>query len=313
VETRLAGPWEGDDLPASLRALDERIAEIARSVVPLHPEDLDGAAALDAQSLEDWLVADGAGPEVLAEAETRYAVASSSVPIGQMSLLAMAAKTAAGASPRGLKVRIDGGPSALAARLHARVAERVVLGTQAVAVEQEQGGIVVRAADGRIERARRAVLAIPLTLQRTLRFGPPLAEHRRLALGRARYGLVVKAAAVFAEPFRAEGDPPLSALTGEGLVYEPDDSRRLIGLFAGSDAAGRVCPPGPAVDWSREPFSRGSYLIFGPGDLLAWGRRLAEQHGRLHFAGAEASTLPSYLEGAVRAGERAAVEVATFL
>jgi monoamine oxidase len=157
------------------------------------------------------------------------------------------------------------------------------------------------------------VLATPLTLERALRFVPPLPDHRRLALERARYGRVVKAAAAFAGQYRAEGDPPLAELTSAGLVYEPDESRRLIGLFARSGAAGRARPPGPAVDWSREPFSLGSYLIFGPGDLLAWGRRLAEPHGRLHFAGAEASTLPSYLEGAVRAGERAAAEVAAAL
>ena len=64
-----------------------------------------------------------------------------------------------------------------------------------------------------------------------------------------------------------------------------------------------------AVAWTLEPETRGSYLIFGPGDLLDWGRRLAEPHGRIHFAGSEASVLPSYMEGAVRAGERAAEEV----
>jgi monoamine oxidase len=310
VETRVGRPWEGDVLPGPLTALDDRIAEIASLVDPLHPDDLDGAASLDALSLEDWLVAHGAGQRVLAEAEAWYAVASSSMPIAQMSLLAMAAKMAAGSSPHGLGIRIDGGPSELAARLHARLAERVVLGAETVTVEQEQEGIVVRTADGHVRRAGRAVLAIPLTLQRALRFAPPLPEHRRLALARARYGRVVKAATAFADPFRAEGDPALSALSEFGLVYEPDDSRRLIGLFAGSGAAGRARPPGPAVDWSLEPFSRGGYLIFGPGDLLGWGRRLAEPYGRLHFAGAEASTLPSYLEGAVRAGERAAIEVA---
>jgi len=225
----------------------------------------------------------------------------------------MAVKTAAGACPTGLRVRIDGGPSAVGERLYARLADRVRLGTQVVAVEQERDGVLVRAANGQVERGRSAVLAIPLPLQRGLRFDPPLSEHRLLALARASYGRVVKAAAAFAEPYRAEDEPPLSELTADGLVYEPDDSRRLIGFFAGSDAAGRARPPGPAVDWSRERFSRGSYVIFGPGDLLAWGRRLAEPQGRLHFAGAEASTLPSYLEGAVRAGERAADEVAATL
>jgi monoamine oxidase len=61
--------------------------------------------------------------------------------------------------------------------------------------------------------------------------------------------------------------------------------------------------------WSEEPWTRGTYLILGPGHLTTWGGRLVEPHGRIHFAGAEASTLPSYMEGAARAGERAAAEI----
>ncbi|MGH3019084.1 MAG: FAD-dependent oxidoreductase [Gaiellaceae bacterium] len=46
------------------------------------------------------------------------------------------------------------------------------------------------------------------------------------------------------------------------------------------------------------------------GQLTSWGGgRLAEPQGRLHFAGSEASNLPSFMEGAVRAGERAADEM----
>ena len=78
--------------------------------------------------------------------------------------------------------------------------------------------------------------------------------------------------------------------------------RELVRLAGGSPRAVTV------VAWSQERSTRGSYLIFGPGDLTGWGRRLAEPHGRVHFAGSEASALPSYMEGAVRAGERAAGE-----
>jgi len=121
-----------------------------------------------------------------------------------------------------------------------------------------------------------------------------------------------------------------------GVVYEPEPVQPLLGLFAGSTAArplarlgGRrrreellarvgaavgVSPPAPravaSVVWSRERFSKGSYLIFGPGDLTGWGRRLAEPHGLVHFAGSEASALPSYMEGAILAAERVAREVA---
>ena len=49
-----------------------------------------------------------------------------------------------------------------------------------------------------------------------------------------------------------------------------------------------------------------SYLILAPGQLTGWWPRLAEPDGRIHYAGAETSVLPSFMEGAVIAGERAA-------
>jgi hypothetical protein len=52
-----------------------------------------------------------------------------------------------------------------------------------------------------------------------------------------------------------------------------------------------------------------SYLIFAPGELGSWGGRLGEPDDLVHYAGAETSQLPSFMDGAVRAGERAAAEV----
>jgi monoamine oxidase len=260
---------------------------------------------LDTQSLRGWLAERGASTNVLAEAETHYAVASSSVPIGEMSLLAYATKVAAGAAPTGLAVRLRGGPSALAERLAARC--EVQPGTVVTGIEQRDASVRIELADGATVSATRAILAIPLPLQRRLRFDPPLPEHRRLALERARYGEVVKAAL----PYDRRLIGRLPELSAAGLLYQPDPGVPLLVLFAAAGAArrARTIESLAAVDWSREPFSRGSYLIFGPGDLTTWGLRLREPQGRLHFAGSEASSLPSYMEGAVRAGERAADEV----
>jgi monoamine oxidase len=85
----------------------------------------------------------------------------------------------------------------------------------------------------------------------------------------------------------------------------------LLALFAGAGAAprARLRSSVATADWNGERWSRGAYLILGPGDLTGWGHRLAEPHGRIHFAGSEASSLPSYAEGAVRAGERVANDV----
>jgi monoamine oxidase len=305
VDTWEAEPWAGHFRPSGLvTALEERIAELASRIDPDHPEATDDASVLDAQSLRGWLAERGAGEEVLAEAETHYAVASSSVPIGEMSLLAYATKVAAGAAPTGLRVRLRGGPTALAEMLgsHCDVKTACVV----TGIQQDDARVSIQVADGGSVAAVRAILAIPLTLQRRLQFDPPLPEHRQLALEQARYGDVVKVALPHDER-RARGLPQLSSA---GVVYQPDPDVPLLALFAAAGAArpARTIDSLAVVDWTREAFSRGSYLIFGPGHLTTWGRRLSEPHGRLHFAGAEASNLPSYMEGAVRAGERAADE-----
>jgi monoamine oxidase len=307
VATWADEPWGPRLAPAapSLVALEEEIAALAARIDPSHPEDLDGAGALDRQTLAGRLKELGASKPELAQAELEYAIASSSVPIGEMSLLAYAVKLAAGAAPTGLTLRLEGGPSALAERLASGLDVR--FGAEAARVEDAPGGIRVRLGDGSEFRAARAVVAVPLTLQRRLRFDPPLSEHRRLALAHARYGDAVKAALPFDE--RRARDLP--ELTADGVLYQPDPRVPLLALFAAAGAAARArrIEALAAVDWRAEPFTRGSYLIFGPGDLTTWGRRLGEPHGRVHFAGSEASDLPSYAEGAVRAGERAADEV----
>ena len=313
VAVHAGRPWAGHGAPSppAVEALEDEIAALARRIDPAHPEELEGAAALDAQTLAGRLAEHGADEETLALAETRYAVASSSVPIARMSLLAYAAKVAAGATPDAPALRLAGGPTALAERLAGGLDVR--LESEVAVLEHSRGSVRVTLRDGSELRAGRAVLALPLTLQRRIRFTPPLAAHRQAALAEAGYGDAVKAGYAFDELPERE----LPELTAAGVLYRPDPAVPLLALFAGAGAARRAAmfiPEGEpraaaAVDWTAEPYTRGSYLIFGPGQLTSWGRRLAEPQGRLHFAGAEASDLPSFMEGAVRAGERAANEV----
>lgn len=318
-----APAWEPDSQELGLERSELELVEeferevqaLAARVDPNHPEEVEDAATLDAQTIARWLEERGASARVLDAAETRISVASSSVPTAQMSLLAYAAKLAAGAAPTGLRLRFRGGPSALVAGLGEQLSGRVRVGAAVAAVDDEGGSVAVRLADGTIERATHAVIAVPLTLQRALRFSPPLPEHRRRALAEARYGHVVKEAALFAEP----PELPLPSLSQSGVVYQSPEESRLVIRFAGSDAArmavdlaslaGHRPAAHEAVDWLQERWSGGSYLILGPGHLLTWGRRLAEAVGQIHFAGAERSTTRSYMEGAVRGGEEAAAEL----
>jgi monoamine oxidase len=317
-----APPWSSDP-PADLEGADAELFEefereieaLAARVDPDHPDDLEGAAELDAESLAGWLAARGASARVLEAAENWIAVASSTVPTREMSLLAYAVKLAAGAAPTGLTLRFDGGPTALAEALLAALDGRVELGRPVAALEDDGSGVDVRLADGAVLRAGRVVVAVPLTVQRGMRFAPPLPEVRRRALSDARYGAVVKEAALYDGDFSVP-DPEVSV---DGHFYAAAHDLRLLVRFAGAGAAERKvdlaevagAPPAAqvAVDWAGEALSRGSYLILGPDQLLSWGQRLSEPHGRVHFAGAERSNLKSYMEGAVRAAEEASAEI----
>jgi monoamine oxidase len=64
-------------------------------------------------------------------------------------------------------------------------------------------------------------------------------------------------------------------------------------------------------DWTKEQWTRGGPTAFhAPGTMVRFGSAIRQPFGRVHWAGTETSTYWSgYMDGAVRAGERAAIEV----
>ena len=58
--------------------------------------------------------------------------------------------------------------------------------------------------------------------------------------------------------------------------------------------------------WNEAPWTAGSYLVYRTGELTRFRDALARPAGRIVPAGAEASSMPSYIGGAAEAGARAA-------
>jgi monoamine oxidase len=58
-----------------------------------------------------------------------------------------------------------------------------------------------------------------------------------------------------------------------------------------------------------EQYISGCDAAFRPGEVRQLGPWLPRAHGRVHFAGAERSSWPNNMEGALESGERAADEV----
>jgi monoamine oxidase len=69
------------------------------------------------------------------------------------------------------------------------------------------------------------------------------------------------------------------------------------------------------ANWSEEEWTRGCYGgNFGPGGWTRYGQALRQPFGRIHWAGTESAEIwMNYIDGAVRAGERAAREIVSAL
>lgn len=196
---------------------------------------------------------------------------------------------------------------------------------------------------GTEETGEHVIVAVPPAIAGRIRYDPALPPARDALTQRAPMGSVAKVVAIYPEPFWRE-----SGLSGSVLgldqhlaaLYDrsPEDGSAgvLVGLIVGDGArqlarcdeiyrAGYVAGLlerwfGPraanpldvlALDWSTEEYTRGGYAgVFGPGVWTNYGEVLLAPFERVHFAGAETSTVSfGYMDGAVRSGVRAAREV----
>jgi monoamine oxidase len=66
---------------------------------------------------------------------------------------------------------------------------------------------------------------------------------------------------------------------------------------------------GVTKSWDQDPWARGAFAYFRPGQLLSLRPRLAPAEGRIHFAGDHTSAWSGWMQGALESGLRAAHEV----
>lgn len=248
------------------------------------------------------------------------------------------ADTADGAQQR----RFVGGSQLVPLRLAHRLGRDVALHAPVHRITQERGHVVVDSARGSV-RARRVVVAAPPQTVRQIEFRPGLPQQRVELLRHLPMGNLMKCDAVYEKPFwRAKGlngfgiategatravfdNSPADAACGVLLAFVGGGTWRRYGLESATARRNAVLEgfaqmfgdealhPVEFVehDWDRERWTGGGPVaIMGPGTLTSYGAWLRRPHRLVHWAGTETSTYwTGYMDGAVRAGERAAAEV----
>jgi monoamine oxidase len=237
--------------------------------------------------------------------------------------------------------RVIGGTQTVARRLAERLGGAIRLGQPVRRIEWTETGALVQS-DQLAVAARHVIVAIPPHLAGAIEYEPSLPTNRVQVTQRWPQGLVIKVSMLYSEPFWRKdglngasldhfsimgetadsGNPPGHSKAGilTGFVYSDNarkaaamdpDARKKVFL---SELAKRFGPKALAPEqyhesnWSMQNWTRGCFTGFlTPGATRLFGSAVRDPVGPLHWAGSETATIwPSFIDGAIRSGERAA-------
>jgi monoamine oxidase len=325
-----------------------RFDRVSRRVPVDAPWTSPMADQLDSTTLDEWLrsVHAGAGTRDLMAIMSR--VTWGAEPDAVSMLHAVRYVKAAGGLDRMLDVeggaqqdRFPGGTQQIAVRMAEELGSRVVLDAVVRSIERRSDGTLTVTSNRGAVTARAVIVAIPPEHRAAISFIPDLPpEYGKLAEHWPQ-GNLSKAYAAYETPFwRADG---LSgeALSDEGPVFitfdvSPGDAgpgillgftdarsfdplppaeRRARALTGFANLFGKAAlDPMAYIDhcWSAEEFAPGGpTAAVPPGSWTTYGPWLRKPIDGIHWAGTEtADTWTGFLDGAIRSGRRAAVEVA---
>lgn len=235
-----------------------------------------------------------------------------------------------------------GGLHQIAAKMADEIHDHILLEHPVDKVEWHTDSVRLHC-NARTFDAKQVIFAVPPTLIPDIEFAPALppqkqALHQRLVMGSA-----IKFWIAYDKPFwRNQGLNGLivTDTSPANPIMDVSPPDQALGILAGFfDGAHAVAHSGLSseqrkeivlntvakyfggearkpieyqdIDWIKEPWSNGCYGAYAPpGTYSRYGKWLREPLGPLHWAGTETSPRwTGYVDGAIRSGERAAVEV----
>ena len=235
---------------------------------------------------------------------------------------------------------LHGAAGQVAERLTAELNSVISLSAPVHAISQNNNGVTVHYGDANSLNAKTAIVAIPPPLRQRITFSPDLPTETRSFLQRSPMGSMIKVFAIYKKAFWREknlngfavGNLKTLELTADSS--RPSGTPGILASFVTASAAvafqqlpdaekrkaildDLVAYWGPEAarpeellwqNWNEESWSTGAFTSFvTPGAWTTYGQSWQESHGRIHWAGTEASTRwPGYFEGAIEAGIQAA-------
>jgi monoamine oxidase len=246
----------------------------------------------------------------------------------------------------GQQDRVVGGSQRIALAMAQSLGERILFNAPVNRIAQDAQGIEVSGANFTV-CAQQAVVATSPWVAGRIDYGtelPGTLQQRLQLMQRMPMGSIWKVHCVYDKPFwrddklngQVTSDTFITKVTFDNTPPEAGAPGVMMGFIDGIDAVeacamtqderkakvieafssyfgAKATKPLAYLEnnWQAESFSGGGPTgIAAPGVLTNFGPALRRPVGRLHWAGTETATVwTGYMEGAVRAGERAAQEI----
>lgn len=240
---------------------------------------------------------------------------------------------------------LKGAAGQVAERLTSELQSVISLNAPVHAIFQADNNVTVQYGQGYQLQAKSVIVAIPPPLRQRITFTPDLPAETRSFIQRCPMGSMIKVFAIYKNAFWREknlngfavgnlktleitadsslpsGTPGILAsfVTASAAVAfqqaSAAEQRRLVledlVAYWGEDAG---APEELLIEnWNEESWSTGAFTSFvTPGAWTTYGQGWQQSHGRVHWAGTEASSRwPGYFEGAIEAGLQAAKRAET--
>jgi pseudooxynicotine oxidase len=206
----------------------------------------------------------------------------------------------------------------------------VVLSAPVSNINQHATGVEVLLQGGKVVKAKRAIVAVPLNVLQHIQFKPSLVPSRLEASKETHAGhgqqVFMRVKGPMPAFFALAPEPePLSSIwlerTGEqnSLLGAEGSNSALLDIHSALQVQNvlRKYFPNAEVeetigyDWALDPFSRGTWCVYRPHQLTRYLKDLQEPQGNVHFASADwANGWRGFMDGAIERGRHVGLLVA---
>lgn len=237
-------------------------------------------------------------------------------------------------------LRASGGNSRLPDAMAKAVQGTIMLNTRVKAIRCDDHGGVVHCTDGRTLKGKVVISTLPYSVLRSIRIDPKPEGILQMAIDTMPYTAITQLHFHIQRPFWEEDGLPISMWTDsliERVFVNRDEHRvpRNITVWIDGAQAQQFdkMPPAQQVrsviddlarirpstkgalryeltrSWGRDPFNRGAYSHFAPGQCIPFAANQSRAMGRLFFAGEHTSIVFAGMEGALESADRVVGEV----